>query len=91
MSWSISSAIYGGTNGSNVSVAANVVDALYAAIKATQGTNLITVNNANMGGDPDPNVAKAFTAVLSDTSGVGPDMLVACQENQRIQFPQGIV
>ncbi|MBT9502968.1 MAG: hypothetical protein IV092_17110 [Burkholderiaceae bacterium] len=75
MSWSISSAIYGGTNGSNDSVAVSVVDALYAT----------------MGGDPDPGVAKAFAAVLSETSGVGPDMLFACQENRSIQFPQGIV
>lgn len=91
MTWSISSAIYGGTNGSNDSVAVSVVDALYAAIEASNGSNLITIDNTTMGRDPDPGVAKAFAAVLSETSGVGPDMLFACQENQSIQFPQGIV
>ena len=78
-------AIYGALAGGNEndSQAVDVTKALQVAIDSPQNQGIVTINNANMGGDPSPNNVKSFGAVVA-LDGVA--QYFACQENQTIDF-----
>ena len=77
-------AVYGALRGGNQdnTEAAIVTGALQEQIN-NHPNGVVTINNANMGGDPAPGVQKHFGAIV-EVDGVPRPF--ACQENQTIDF-----
>jgi hypothetical protein len=78
------SAVYGALRDGNPdkTEAADVTRALQRALDNTVG-EVVTINNANMGGDPAFGVVKHFGAVVDVN---GRRRAFACQEGQSIDF-----
>lgn len=79
----VQTAVYGALNGGNEnkSQAVDVSNALQAAIDQNDG--IVTINNANMGGDPSKGNGKHFAAIVA-LDGV--NHYFACKEGQTIDF-----
>jgi hypothetical protein len=78
-------AAYGGLRDGNQdnTEAAEVTGAVQQRINESSN-GVVTINNANMGGDPAQGVVKHFGAIVQNEEGRR--RAFACQENQTIAF-----
>ena len=81
-------AVYGALDGNQVPRGQDVQKALQTQLNNTPN-KVVTINNANMGGDPADGVEKHFGAYVEvgQTQPISP-IYFACQEGQTIDFSQ---
>jgi hypothetical protein len=80
-------AVYGALDGNQVARAQDVKNALQTLLNRTP-TNVVAINNANMGGDPAVGFDKHFGAYVQVGQSESP-IYFACQEGQTIDFSNG--
>jgi hypothetical protein len=76
-------AVYGALDGNQVPRAQDAKEALQTLLNKT---NVVTINNANMGGDPAVGFVKHFGAYVHVNPPTGETLYFACQEGQTIDF-----